>query len=69
LLFIGVIVLPDLHRLAAARARIAFAGKDDALLSLALGSQCGPLDFRLREKHERSQNASVREIKQSQNGN
>jgi hypothetical protein len=38
-LFTDAIILPDLHRLAAARARIAVAGDDDGLLSLPLPVQ------------------------------
>jgi hypothetical protein len=49
----------------AARASIAFAGNDETLFSLALCPQCAPAHFRL-QKHERPQNASVRENKQSQ---
>jgi hypothetical protein len=43
LLFTDAIILPDLHRLAAARARIALAGDDDVLPSLPLPAQCAPV--------------------------
>jgi len=42
LLCIDAFVLPDLHRIAAARTRIAVAGDDDGLSSLPLFSQCLP---------------------------
>ena len=49
----------------AARASIAFAGNDETLFSLALCPQCAPAHFRL-QKHERPQNASVREISKAE---
>jgi hypothetical protein len=61
MLFIEVSILSDLHRLAAARTSIAVAGDDERLLSLALRPQCAPRAI----LHERPQNASVRENKQS----
>ena len=42
LLFIDVIILPNLHRVSTARARIAVAGYDDALLSNPLPFQIAP---------------------------
>jgi hypothetical protein len=42
LLFIERSILPDLHRVAAARARIAVAGDNDAFLSNPLSLQIAP---------------------------
>src|SRR6516165_2910044 len=40
--FVEASILPDLHRIAASRARIAIAGDDDALLSISLALQFAP---------------------------
>jgi hypothetical protein len=70
LLFVEASILPDLHRIAASRARIAVAADDDALLfDIACSSICPrnnashhPSYFK---KDERPHDASARKTKQS----
>ena len=57
LLIADITIRPDLHGLAAARAWIAIARNDDALLALPLSPQCGP---RLNRTTERRTPASPR---------
>ena len=64
-------ILPDLHRIAASRARIAVAGDDDALLSISPALQFARNNASHHpsylKKDERPHGASARKTKQSEN--
>jgi hypothetical protein len=59
-LFIDAVILPDLHRLAAARTRIAVAGDDETLLSLPFSAQIAPpMKIRTPTRCERSPDQAI----------
>ena len=66
-LFTDAIILPDLHRLAAARARIAVAGDDDGLLSLPLPVQLHAATAVAHLSHRKARTPATRERSQTNN--
>ncbi len=67
MLFTDAIILPDLHRLAAARARIAVAGDDDGLLSFPLPVQLYSAIAVARLGHRKAGTPATCERSQSNN--
>jgi hypothetical protein len=59
LLFIDALILPDLHRLAAAPTRITIAWDDDLLPSLPVAAQIATTKIRTPARCERSPNQAI----------
>jgi hypothetical protein len=59
LLFIDALILPNLHRLAAARTRITIAWDDDILPSLPVAAQIATMKIRTPARCERSPDQAI----------